>query len=121
MSTAPEFPPGWEEFDPDKHELSDDPDYREARQQAQQRRETRTQAYGNLLRQLRTGRRVTQVALGEALNMVQSDISRIERQRDLRVSTLAAYLWALGADDVSLQVRFPEEEPVTVPLDTLAS
>ncbi len=120
MTNAPEFPPGWEEFNPDDHELSADPSYQEARHQARHRREARTEAYGKLLRQLREGQHITQVALGEALDMVQSDVSRIERQRDLRVSTLAAYLWALGADDVALQVHFPDQEPVTVPLDSLA-
>lgn len=69
----------------------------------------------------RQGQQMTQVALGEALHMVQSNVSRIERQRDLRVSTLTAYLWALGADEVTLQVHFPDHEPVVVPLDTLAS
>jgi len=121
MSHVPEFPPGWEEFDPDHHELSDDPGYQEAREQARRRREARTEAYGKLLRELRAGQHITQVALGEALHMVQSDVSRIERQRDLRVSTLAAYLWALGADEVTLQVHFPEQEPLTVPLDMLST
>ncbi len=121
MTNAPEFPPGWEEFDPDDHEQSDNPSYQEARKKARQQREVRTEAYGYLLRELRQGQQMTQVALGEALHMMQSDVSRIERQRDLRVSTLAAYLWALGADEVALQVHFPDHEPVVVPLDTLAS
>jgi transcriptional regulator with XRE-family HTH domain len=38
----------------------------------------------------------TQVQLAEALGTSQGQISRMERQQDMRVSTLAAYLQALG-------------------------
>lgn len=40
----------------------------------------------------------TQVELATALNTSQGQISRIERQSDLLVSTLRAYLTALGAE-----------------------
>jgi transcriptional regulator with XRE-family HTH domain len=40
----------------------------------------------------------TQVELATALGTSQGQISRIERQSDLLVSTLSAYLTALGAD-----------------------
>jgi transcriptional regulator with XRE-family HTH domain len=40
---------------------------------------------------------VTQVELAAALNTSQGQISRIERQSDMRLSTLSAYLTALGA------------------------
>jgi transcriptional regulator with XRE-family HTH domain len=40
----------------------------------------------------------TQVELAAVLNTSQGQISRIERQSDLLVSTLSAYLTALGAD-----------------------
>jgi transcriptional regulator with XRE-family HTH domain len=40
----------------------------------------------------------TQVELATALNTSQGQISRIERQRDMLLSTLAAYLAALGVD-----------------------
>ena len=39
---------------------------------------------------------VTQVQLAAALNTSQGQISRIERQSDLLLSTLSAYLTALG-------------------------
>jgi transcriptional regulator with XRE-family HTH domain len=38
----------------------------------------------------------TQVELATALNTTQGQISRIERQSDLLVSTLSAYLTGLG-------------------------
>jgi transcriptional regulator with XRE-family HTH domain len=40
---------------------------------------------------------VTQVQLAAALNTSQGQISRIERQSDMLLSTLCAYLNALGA------------------------
>ena len=40
----------------------------------------------------------TQVELATALNTSQGQISRVERQSDLLVSTLSAYLAALGAE-----------------------
>jgi predicted transcriptional regulator len=40
---------------------------------------------------------VTQVELAEALGTSQGQISRMERQQDMLVSTLASYLAALGA------------------------
>jgi transcriptional regulator with XRE-family HTH domain len=40
----------------------------------------------------------TQVELANALNTSQGQISRIERQSDLLLSTLRAYLTALGVD-----------------------
>ena len=40
---------------------------------------------------------VTQVQLAAALNTSQGQISRTERQSDMLLSTLSAYLTALGA------------------------
>jgi hypothetical protein len=40
---------------------------------------------------------MTQVQLAAALNTTQGQISRIERQSDMLLSTLSAYLTALGA------------------------
>ena len=41
---------------------------------------------------------VTQVKLAEVLGTSQGQISRLEKQRDMRLSTLDAYLTALGVD-----------------------
>ena len=50
------------------------------------------------LAELRREAGVTQVQLAEALATSQGQISRIERQSDMLVSTLIAYLTALGVE-----------------------
>jgi transcriptional regulator with XRE-family HTH domain len=50
------------------------------------------------LANLRRTAGVTQVELAEALGTSQGQISRMERQQDMLVSTLASYLTALGVD-----------------------
>jgi len=51
---------------------------------------------------------VTQVQLAAALNTSQGQISRIERQSDMLLSTLSAYLTALGVN-ASLVVEVGKE------------
>ena len=41
---------------------------------------------------------MTQVQLAAAMNTSQGQISRIERQSDMLLSTLSSYLTALGVD-----------------------
>ena len=48
--------------------------------------------------EIRRAAGLTQVELATALNTSQGQISRIERQSDLLVSTLIAYLTALGVE-----------------------
>ena len=48
------------------------------------------------LAELRRTVGITQVRLADALATSQGQISRIERQRDMLLSTLTAYLTALG-------------------------
>jgi transcriptional regulator with XRE-family HTH domain len=50
------------------------------------------------LAELRREAGVTQVQLAEALATSQGQVSRIERQSDMLVSTLIAYLTALGVE-----------------------
>jgi transcriptional regulator with XRE-family HTH domain len=50
------------------------------------------------LSELRRLAGVTQVALAEALGTSQGQISRLERQNDMLLSTLTAYLKALGVN-----------------------
>jgi DNA-binding XRE family transcriptional regulator len=54
------------------------------------------------LARLRQHRRVTQATVAEALDVSQPNISRIEAQDDIRLSTLGHYLAALGG---RLEVR----------------
>jgi hypothetical protein len=51
---------------------------------------------------------VTQVALANSLGTSQGQISRMERQQDMLVSTLASYLAALGVR-ASLVVEVGEQ------------
>jgi predicted transcriptional regulator len=66
------------------------------------------------LAELRESRQVTQQKLAEALNVTQANVSRVEHQDDLYLSTLRGYVEALGGE---LQIRavFDDE---TVDLDT---
>lgn len=59
------------------------------------------------LQELRESRKVTQTALAETLDMTQANISRIERQDDLYLSTIEEYIEGLGG---RLEVRavFPD-------------
>jgi transcriptional regulator with XRE-family HTH domain len=41
---------------------------------------------------------ITQIQLAEILGTSQGQISRLEKQRDMLLSTLGAYLTALGVD-----------------------
>ena len=54
---------------------------------------------------------MTQVQLAEQLGLRQGQISRTEHQADLLVSTLIAYLRALGTD-AELAVRVPGGETI---------
>lgn len=60
------------------------------------------------LAELRRTAGVTQVQLAETLATSQGQISRIERQNDMLLSTLCAYLTALGVE-VSLVVSIGGE------------
>lgn len=48
------------------------------------------------LAQLRTARGLNQAEIGRELGMNQSEVSRLERRRDLRLSTLRAFVEAMG-------------------------
>lgn len=48
------------------------------------------------LRALRKAANLTQAKMAPLIKMTQSELSRVERREDLRVSTLARYVRALG-------------------------
>jgi transcriptional regulator with XRE-family HTH domain len=50
------------------------------------------------LSSIRDAAGVTQVQLAAAMNTSQGQVSRFERQSDMLLSTLSAYLTALGVD-----------------------
>ena len=63
------------------------------------------------LADLRRSRTVTQVHLAAALGVSQSEVSRIERQHNVLVSTVHSYVLALGGQ-LQLHVLFDDGEEV---------
>ena len=57
---------------------------------------------------LRTARHQTQVDVAEQMNIPQSAVSRMERQRDYRLSTLQRYVTALGGR-LEMRAVFPDD------------
>jgi predicted transcriptional regulator len=66
---------------------------------------------------IRAARHQTQVAVAEQMNIPQSAVSRLEAQRDCRLSTLRKYVAALGGH-LEMKAVFPDD---TVDLDRLMS
>lgn len=58
------------------------------------------------LSELRRSRGQTQAQLAQLLGISQSDVSKLERRKDMRISTLAAVVGALGGT-VRLTASFP--------------
>jgi DNA-binding XRE family transcriptional regulator len=63
------------------------------------------------LRQLRKGRRLTQVRMAKALGISQDGVSRLEKCSDLLLSTLRKTVEAMGGN-LSLVAEFPDRPPV---------
>jgi transcriptional regulator with XRE-family HTH domain len=67
------------------------------------------------LSELRTSRDVTQQALADALDVTQPNVSRIEHEDDVFLSTLRSYVEALGGrlevravfDDLTVDLEVP--------------
>jgi len=108
MSNLPE---GWDEYDPNDHELSNEPSYEAARAEAAKRAESRRAAYGDALAALRRARSLTQVAVAERLGVAQGEVSRIEHQTDLLLSTLVRYIEGMDGE-LALVVRFGADQTI---------
>ena len=59
------------------------------------------------LHELRKARTMTQRAIGEALNVNQPAVAKLERRTDMYVSNLRAYIEALGGK-LSIVAQFPQ-------------
>ena len=59
------------------------------------------------LHDLRRARTMTQKSLGEALNVNQPAVAKLERRADMHVSSLRAYIEALGGR-LSIVAEFPQ-------------
>ncbi|HEX6849853.1 MAG TPA: XRE family transcriptional regulator [Candidatus Polarisedimenticolaceae bacterium] len=59
------------------------------------------------LHELRAARELSQQSLAARLRTDQSNVSRIERRADMYVSTLRAYIEAMGGE-LEITARFPD-------------
>jgi DNA-binding XRE family transcriptional regulator len=65
------------------------------------------------LQDLRKAMNRTQVELAKVLNVGQDTISRYEQRTDMLLSTLQAYIEAMGGE-LHLVARFPNRQPVRI-------
>jgi DNA-binding transcriptional regulator YiaG len=59
------------------------------------------------LNELRQARALSQVKLAETLHVNQAAVSKIERRTDMYISTLRAYIQAMGGD-LEIVAKFPD-------------
>ncbi len=105
------LPSGWDIYDPNSHDSSNDPEYKSARFLAQQRAERRRASYGVALAHLRQAHALTQAQLARSLGVAQGEVSRIEHQTDMLTSTLSSYIEAMGGELI-IVAKFPGTDPV---------
>ena len=65
------------------------------------------------LAEVRKERRVTQTKMAKALGIGQMQISRLERRKDPRLSTMERTVAAMGGK-LFLMATFPDQEPVVI-------
>jgi DNA-binding Xre family transcriptional regulator len=65
------------------------------------------------LAEVRKGRKISQAKMAEALGIGQMQISRLERRKDLRLSTMQRTVAAMGGH-LTLIATFPDQEPVVL-------
>jgi DNA-binding XRE family transcriptional regulator len=61
------------------------------------------------LNELRQARALSQVKLAETLKVNQAAVSKIERRTDMYISTLRAYIRAMGGE-LEIVAKFPDGE-----------
>lgn len=88
----------------------------ELTQNFSEERKARIEKGGNLLlmeydlvSQLRKDRELTQQEVAELLEIRQAAVSKLERQDDVLIQTLARYVRALGGE-LEIRARFPDRE-----------
>ena len=65
------------------------------------------------LAEMRKGRKITQAKMAEALGIGQMQISRLEKRRDPRLSTMERTVAAMGGH-LMLLATFPDQEPIVL-------
>ena len=68
------------------------------------------------LAEVRKGRKISQAKIAEALGIGQMQISRLERRKDPRLSTIERTVAAMGGH-LTLIATFPDQEPVVIMRD----
>jgi len=96
-----------------------DPAYLAEVESAAVRQQRAHDAYHASLSGLRMAQALTQVQLARALGITQAEVSRIEHQADLLLSTLASYVTAAGGS-LQLLVEFADRDPIVIDIDALA-
>ena len=91
-----------------------DPERRRRVEASRHEAEDEQAAYEQSLAELRRARAFTQAQLAEALDVPQSQISRIEHQAELYISTLARYLEAMGGRLELIGVFGDQRAPLTL-------
>lgn len=76
------------------------------------RAQERIKAYRSL-QELRVAAGLTQAKVSEALNMSQSNVSRLEKGSDMLLSTLQRYVAAMGGK-LNLTVEMPNSPPISL-------
>lgn len=100
--------PGTRSFDHLRRPIDQDPERR--RRVADMKR---AMVDAQRLSTIRERRGVTQRGLADALNVSQANVSRIEHEDDLYLSTLRGYVEALGGT-LDITARFPDGEHIKV-------
>ena len=65
------------------------------------------------LAELRKGRKISQATVAEALGVGQMQISRLEKRKDPRLSTMQRTIAAMGGH-LTMIATFPDQEPVVL-------
>jgi transcriptional regulator with XRE-family HTH domain len=82
---------------------------------AQQELEDRVALASRHLDEIRRARGMTQVTLASAMGVSQAQITKVEHQADLYVSTLRRFVEAMGGE-LELVARFPDGVAIGVSL-----
>lgn len=65
------------------------------------------------LPELRRARQLSQVTIGDILDMSQGDVSKLERRTDVYVRTLRRYIEALGGT-LHIVAQFADSDPIEI-------
>ena len=84
----------------------------ERQQRIKARATARIEEY-RTLQALRKAAGLTQAKVSQELNMPQSNVSRLEKNSDMLLSTLQGYIAALGGK-LSLTVELPNKPPIAL-------